>query len=275
MGLLKLADRLWLLRNMVMLRARNRRFVRDNRDFALPPADLAFDAYGSLDRRAYKDIGLRHAQLYSDIIRECTTARSLAILEWGCGPGRIVRHIHSCLSDYTVELTACDCNPRTIAWNRQHIEGVKFVVNEFMPPLAFADASFDVVYNFSVFTHLSEAAQKEWASELWRVLKPGGLFICSTQGDYYCNRLARKEETARYNKGEMIVQERYPEGKKWFLAFHPPRYVREELLQQFDNVRKIALPEDACMHQDLWVACKEATNPLPAAPALVSDPNPS
>jgi len=275
MGLLKPADRLWLLKNVVMLYARNRRFMRANPDFALPPADLAFDAYGTIDRRAYKEIGLRHAQLYSDIIRQSTSGKSLAVLEWGCGPARIVRHIQTCLSDYTIELIACDCNPRTIAWNRQHIKDVKFFVNEFMPPLAFPDASFDVVYNFSVFTHLSETAQKAWAKELWSVLRPGGLLICSTQGDYYCNKLARNEEAVRYRRGEVVVQERYPEGKKWFLALHPPRYVKEDLLQQFSNVRKVPVPEDACMRQDLWAACKPARNPQPATPALISSSEPS
>ena len=42
------------------------------------------------------------------------------------------------------------------------------------PPLRFADGSFDIVYAYSVFSHLSERVQLRWVEEFARILRPGG-----------------------------------------------------------------------------------------------------
>ena len=257
-GLLRQADRLMLLRGMLASRAGNRAFALANPGFATPPADLAFDAYHHVDHTAYRDVGRRHAEAYARVIADELADSRLAILEWGCGPGRIIRHLRDCLPDRELDLTGADCNARSIAWCAQNIPGITFLVNDFLPPLALPDAAFDVAYSFSVFTHLSEPAQKAWSREMLRVLKPGGLLVSSTHGDYYRDRLAQSRDAARYADGQMVVQEGYEEGKKWYLALHPPRYVREELLAGFTDIRQAAVPPEAGLHQDLWVARKPA-----------------
>ena len=78
----------------------------------------------------------------------------------------------------------------------------------------------------------------------------------SAHGDFYRNRLAADAEAECYNRGEIVVQDGYEEGKKWFLALHPPRYVRETLLAAYENVRTIPVPEDFDLHQDIWVGSK-------------------
>jgi SAM-dependent methyltransferase len=260
-GLLAPADRLLMASRRVLLHRRNRRFGRARPEFAYPPADLAFDAYGHVDKALYFNMGLSHARVFADIIRASAPDAPLAILEWGCGPARIIRHLGSCLCGYPVELSGVDFNPRTIAWDRENVPGVAFSVNGFLPPLPYPPDTFDVVYNFSVLSHLSAPVQQLWVEELRRVLKPGGLLICSTQGDYYRDRLASKDEAARYGRGEMVVQGRYGEGKKWFLALHPPRYVKEELLRDFVDVRAVVPPPGADMRQDLWTARKAPMRP--------------
>ena len=56
-------------------------------------------------------------------------------------------------------------------------ENVEFVEAK-VPPLPFADASFDYVVSFQVIEHI--AKDKEFVREVHRVLKPGGKFIVST-----------------------------------------------------------------------------------------------
>lgn len=58
------------------------------------------------------------------------------------------------------------------------------------PPLPFADASFDAVYGFSVFTHLSREPQATWVRELGRVLKPGGLVWLTFHDQAFAGRIA-------------------------------------------------------------------------------------
>jgi SAM-dependent methyltransferase len=255
-GLLKLADSMMFVKNVVQSSGRNRRFLRAHAGFAVPPASLAFDAYNHVDWKSYFEIGARHAQVFAGVIRENMPRRPLAVLEWGCGPGRLIRHMRELLGESGISLTGSDVNGRSIAWCRENLPGISFLVNDFCPPIQLPDDSFDVIYNFSVFTHLSEQAQKDWARELWRLLKPGGLFICSTHGAYYKDRIGGKADERRFDSGRVVVKTNYEEGKKWYLAIHPDAYVRGELLRDFDEVRKIALGPDALMRHDIWVARK-------------------
>ena len=115
-------------------RARNRNFVRVHPDFPTPPEDLAFDAYNHVDWPAYREIGRKHAEIYARVIAEAKPEGPLKIFEWGCGPGRIIRHIRDCLPGREVELIGSDCNARSIDWCRSSIPGVQFEVNRFLPP---------------------------------------------------------------------------------------------------------------------------------------------
>ncbi len=256
LGLLAVADRVKFEVARVAMRSRNRRFRRANPTFAVPPEDLAFDAYNHVDWHAYRDGGRRHAEAFADLIRGHAPGPAPNILEWGCGPGRIIRHLGGLLCDLTPTLTGTDYNPRSIAWCRANIPDIGFVTNGLMPPLPFADGTFDATYNFSVFTHLSEAVQLAWARELWRVLKPGGLLICTTHGDNYRYLLASAEEAARYESGRVVIQDRYGEGRKWFFAVHPPAFVRATLLHDFGGPRMVTMPAASGIAQDIWIAWK-------------------
>jgi SAM-dependent methyltransferase len=257
-GLLPQVDRLILVHRRLAARSRNREFARAHPHFATPPDHLAVDACGHVDWTKYRDSGRRHAQVYARLIADNLASHRLNILEWGCGPGRIIRHIQDWLPERDIALTGTDRDSASIQWCARHIPGIAFAVNPFLPPLSFASGTFDAAYNYSVFTHLSEATQKLWALEMLRILKPGGLLICSTHGEFHRNRLATDREAARYRDGEPVVQSGYEEGKKWFLALHPPRYVRDELLAAFTNIRRIEAAPESGLDQDIWIASKPA-----------------
>jgi ubiquinone/menaquinone biosynthesis C-methylase UbiE len=120
--------------------------------------------------------------------------------------------------------------------------------------LPFRDAKFDAIYNFSVLTHLSEDLQIAWVRELQRVLKPGGLFACTTHGEAYRYLLVTDAERAAFDAGQLVVQGKYREGRKWFLAIHPESYVRDRLLAGFTDVRRRTASSEDGMLQDVWTA---------------------
>lgn len=256
-GLLKQADALSLLRWRVQSFRRNRRFVRDNPDFAPPPHDLAFDAYNHTDYVHYHESGLRHAAVFARAIGDALPSLpEIAVLDWGCGPGRIIRHMRASLPGRTLTLTGTDANARSIAWCKAHLPGATFAVNGFEPPLAFAGASFDAVYSFSVLTHLSGEVQSRWTAELRRVLRPGGVLLCTTHGDCYRDKLATGGDVQRYATDGLVVQDGYEEGKKWFLTLNSPEYVRDTLLASFVDVTRLPVPPEAGLQQDLWIGRK-------------------
>ncbi len=129
-------------------------------------------------------------------------------------------------------------------------------VNTLEPPLPHEDRQFDVVYALSVWTHLRANLQRAWMLEMRRVLKPGGLLIFSTQGDYFLHQLERPDRRAlldSYNAGELVVSDENLEGTNFCVAYAPPSWVRRELLVGWTELEHI--PEGSVMtgRQDLWV----------------------
>lgn len=104
-----------------------------------------------------------------------------SILDFGCGCGRMLLWLEKLAAG--ASLTGTDVDAEAIAWCREHISYARFTVNEADPPLPFPDASFDLVFNHSVFTHIDERRQDAWLTELQRVVRPGGLLVLSTHGE--------------------------------------------------------------------------------------------
>jgi len=258
LGLLAAADRVKLAAARLKSWGRNRRFRRADPDFAVPPSDLAFDAYNTIDWQAYRDGGLAQARAFADLIARHGPPRPMHVLEWGCGPGRLIRHIPGLLGNRAASVTGSDYNPRSVAWCRANLPGIAFLDNALMPPLPVAAGSFDAIYCFSVLTHLSASVQAAWMAEVQRILAPGGLLVCTTHGAHFRYLLTDAAEQQRYAAGEMVEQAQYDEGRKWYFAIHPPNFVRDRLLSGFDDVHTVPTPPQAGILQDVWIARKLA-----------------
>lgn len=259
LGLLPMFDRARFQLRWWGARASNRRFLRRNPGFVPPPAHLAYDAHNNVNWQIYDEIGRAHARVFADAIAAHAPSGPLAILEWGCGPARLIRHLPEMLGDRATRIVGSDYNAQTIEWCNGHLRGIDFALNGLMPPLPFPDGSFDAIFNFSVFTHLSAEAHDAWAAELRRVLKPGGILLSTTHGDDYLYLLSTATERARYEAGEIVTQASYEEGKKYFFAVHPPQYVEQVLFADFTDVRRLPVPETAGMKQTLWLARRPVT----------------
>ena len=251
-GLLPLADRVHLALHRIASLPANRAFLRDAPDYAVPPAALAFDAYGHLSWAEYRRSGEAHARFLVDLMQRGLASPPRRVLEWGCGPARILRALKQQAWLCTSTLTGVDVNRDTVAWCRDHVDGIEFDVCQAHPPLPFAEASFDVVYHYSVWTHLSEASVRAWSRELARVLRPGGMMIGTTHGDGYRHMLSARQQAA-YAGGRSTSSAHAREGRKHYLSFHPPATLRQWLEPWFDDVRHLASPADD-VRQDVWVA---------------------
>ena len=231
----------------------NLRFRSVHAEIATPPSHLAFDAYGHVDRAAYLASGEKDARIVAETVNRWLPGSGIRVCEWGCGPGRVIRHLRQLLSDRRASLYGTDYNEETVEWCRASLEGIAFERNGLSPPLPFTDEYLDCVYALSVFTHLSDARHFEWIAELKRVIRPGGIVILTTHSDAATDRLLGPE-LARYKAGELVVRGQVKEGKKWFLAYQPPGFVRNELLAGWE----VLSHAHARMFgtQDLWVARK-------------------
>lgn len=107
------------------------------------------------------------------------------ILDFGVGWGRILRFFSK---DIPAEgLHGVDVDNDILDEARR--TGVKGVLSHIDPlaRLDYPDAHFDVVYAFSVFSHLSESSARFWLPELMRVLKPGGTLVVTSTTQRFLN----------------------------------------------------------------------------------------
>lgn len=255
-GLLKVADDFRFKLRQYDTAADNKQFIADNPDFIPPPKDLAFDAYNHFNWSTYSKTGQLHSEFFAKTILNALQASKVKVLEWGCGPGRIIRHMPTRLGERLEQVCGTDYNQQTIEWCKLALSRIEFKKNDLMPPLPYADNTFDGIYNFSVFTHLSKDVQLAWAKELHRVLKPGGVMVCTTHGERYQHLLASDQERRKYAAGEVILQGKYVEGAKWYFAIHPPQYVKNELLAHFSEVTALGPQLDYDLDQDAWLVRK-------------------
>jgi SAM-dependent methyltransferase len=102
-----------------------------------------------------------------------------AWLDFGCGCGRVTRHLLA--SDRLGTLCGVDVDSSHIRWLRRHVRAEWHPILP-KPPTPLGSERFDVVACVSVFTHFDETRQDEWLSELVRLLRPGGFLLATTHG---------------------------------------------------------------------------------------------
>jgi SAM-dependent methyltransferase len=203
----------------------------------VPPARLrAQIGPAHADAEFFLRSGRSQADLVRRLVQEGgSSIKDLdAFLDFGCGCGRILRHWGELPG---TRVFGCDIDPRMVQWCEANLPFADVAVTDLAPPLPYADSSFDLVYAFSVFTHLSVQLQHAWMQECLRVLRPDGWLLMSTLGEHYLSlkRLSESEKQA-FRRGEVVVLYEHSAGSSLCSAYHPPDYVRERLGADFELV---------------------------------------
>lgn len=157
----------------------------------------AFEAY-----RLFKTIFSEH----SKDIRECS-----AIMDFGCGWGRIIRFFMKDVD--AASLWGVDCYPEMLDICKNENLRCNLDVIDPMPPTRFQPETFDLIYLYSVFSHLSEKAHLLWLKEFRRILKPSGMVIATTRPRSFIHRcidLRKQNVLHSWEKGAAVSFE-YPE----------------------------------------------------------------
>jgi SAM-dependent methyltransferase len=148
-----------------------------------------------------------------------------AVLDFGCGSGRILRHWRQ---QNGTRMHGSDYNPLLVDWCRANLDFAGYEVNGSHPPLGLPDGELDLVYAFSVFSHFDLDSQLAWMDELNRIVRPGGLILFTVPGERWI-ALLEPEDRERFKAGEPVVV--YPEqnGTNFCSALSPERHVRQTL----------------------------------------------
>jgi len=250
----KLADdlrmRFYQMRNL----RKNRAFASTHPTIVLPPDVIMYETF-RLDYEKYYTSGQETAQWIIQLYQTQTNQIPGSILDWGCGPARVIRHMPNLLGP-GARICGSDFNSSTIDWCRKHISNVGFLINGLDPPIAAKNGTFECIYAISVFTHLSLARHHSWILEVHRLLSEDGIFIFTSQGDIF-KSLLQNEELRDYEDGKLVTRDHRMEGRRIFSAFHPPLYIRS-LLQGFQVLEH--QPGGVKNHnpqQDVWIVKKK------------------
>jgi cyclopropane fatty-acyl-phospholipid synthase-like methyltransferase len=193
---------------------------------------------GGTTYRVFKQLHERHARPLD---------ASDQILDFGCGWGRITRFF---LKDVKPEnLVGIDIDEVAIEACRQTNHWSRFERTPVLPPTQFDERTFDLIYAYSVFSHLSEQAHLQWLKEFFRITKPGGVVIVTTLPRSYIERgkefrTARQAQLQAFDRGEYCYQPLNEELNPHFgLACIPESYVRR-VWAKLLNVREVMFDEE-------------------------------
>jgi SAM-dependent methyltransferase len=178
-------------------------------------------------------------------------AASSSVLDFGCGWGRVIRFF---LKDVTPQnLLGIDVNEKVVEICRRTNQWCRFQPCERLPPSGLETDSFDLIYAFSVFSHLSEEAHALWLDEFERLLKPGGVLLLTTfprallatsNWSEVVDRFSPVEPwLSAYDRGEYCYVAEAEANPHFGTAFIPEQYVREHWTKHFD-VREYFKPAE-------------------------------
>jgi glycosyltransferase involved in cell wall biosynthesis/SAM-dependent methyltransferase len=174
----QLDDQQWL---EVLIRSINEPIIHGVELPGFPPDEVQRQFAGSVG-----EDGLRAAFNFYRVIKSYASrlGRSLTndsrILDFGCGWGRISRFFLK--EVWADNLYGIDVDPSVVEICKTTFKYGNFAVVNSYPPSEFRSGSIDLIYAYSVFSHLAEPIHIKWVEEFSRILKPSGLLIVTTQG---------------------------------------------------------------------------------------------
>lgn len=236
-------------------------------EIQLPPPRLRYKVTGTDASDWFVESG---AKSLRDLERALASIRKSYgdfndILEWGCGCGRILRHLP--VPALPRKLYGNEIDAEAIEWVSAHMPWIETSVTQGLPPLPYGDGSFDLIFNHSVMSHLDEDYQDAWLAELARVLRPGGVVTLTVHGQHAFDQFSggippesplREQVTdIFYTRGLFFTKDDqwgadFPDF--YHSAFHNVRYV-------FDHWSKFLrvcqyIPRGALDYQDMVVLTK-------------------
>jgi ubiquinone/menaquinone biosynthesis C-methylase UbiE len=253
--LISLADRIRFLIQKFKYSKANNAFKKKHPEFILPPEYFVYETY-LLNFNAYYNDGRDSAKEIIDLLSKyfTLTDNDTRILDWGCGPARIVRNFPEILPQ--AKIYGTDYNEKYIQWCKTNLHNIHFSVNGITPPMDFSDSFFNVIIGLSIFTHLSESGHAHWINELHRVTQKDGGLLITTQGQAFYTKLTEAEKVF-FDDGKLVVRKYTNEGNRLYSAFQPLSYMKELFEGKF-QISEFIPGEmlNGYSSQDTWVLKK-------------------
>jgi SAM-dependent methyltransferase len=204
----------------------------------LPPFHLATRTGGIQDGSRFwsewDEIGQVQAGIVRSYLPTGWSRPGRRTLDFGCGSGRTLRSFLSESKEW--DMWGCDVHVESIEWLQEHLDPPFhfFALGE-TPALPKPDGYFDLVWGFSVFTHITDQ-WSDWLLEIHRTLKPQGLALISFLGRNMIGPLIGEEWDAdRIGMNCVRVSQSWDIGGP--TVFHSEWWLRAHWGRAFDILR--------------------------------------
>lgn len=186
----------------------------------MPPPDLLVAVAGTSSREAFSVLGRRDADLFAELAARhgLALADRRVVADFGCGCGRIARWLAPRVIGGGGRFLGFDLNPRLTDWCAANLPGA-YARNRLKPPLPCADGAVDVLYAYSVFTHLRQPTAVAWLGEIARVLRPGGLALLTFHDEAYAQAFGTDRVRAALTRQSYFVLHDALEGSNYISAW--------------------------------------------------------
>jgi SAM-dependent methyltransferase len=169
---------------------------------AMPPEDIQVRFTGASGPATLGEA----FRFYRMVTEAAAGTRPRMAMDFGCGWGRITRFF---IRDFDKEsLIGVDPLPLAVDICRDTNPWATFTNIGLAPPVDLPDSSLDLVFAFSVFSHLTEKTHLSWLSEFARLLRPGGVLVVTTRKRSFitdCARIRAEEERSPVNTGAFVA----------------------------------------------------------------------
>ena len=234
----------------------NKEYLQNHPGIALPKDYILYETYQLNYRKFIEDGKLAASEIISWTNPYLTTTTP-RILDWGCGAARITRHIF--IHKPNASVYGCDTNETIIEWNRNSEINATFSVIDHFTPTLYAPDFFDLVFGFSVLTHIDTGQQIEWIKELHRILDTNGILLITTQGCHYIQKLLPVEKREFSSTG-MITKSFRKKGHRLMSTYHDAAIFKQLLTPYFEvlEFQEGSSNQEKAGGQDLWILRKKS-----------------
>ena len=214
----------------------------------MPPAELLVLVGGTTGQAWFSERGRADAERFLALAAQYGLDRAgpLDVWDLGCGCGRIARWAAPEVIAAGGTFRGSDINRRLLAWCARNLPGTYFT-NRLQPPVRLASASIDLVYAYSVLTHLREKAAGAWLAETARVLRPGGIALLTFHDEDYARAWGPAEIAPLLATQDYVVWNDALEGSNYMSAWTSRRYFAQMAQACFEILEIIPGQTDAAV----------------------------
>lgn len=169
-------------------------------ELPIPPLDIRQHGYLGHDPKAYLAAGEKYVKKMVDILETSgvSVEPGKRVLDFGCGDGMMLRQFREIAE--SGEVWGVDINGTQMMWCQQHLSPpFKFATTTSFPHLPFEDGYFDLIYSFSVFTHICDLAEA-WLLELRRILRRGGVLYLTVHDNHTIDLIYKKNRGFQFEQ---------------------------------------------------------------------------